>query len=517
MHRKGFEKLNRERIADGEAPYANPRNVASGSLKIKDPAEVAKRPLDITLYHLLMDENPFATHSDSLDAARSWGLKVAETSRVCQNVDEVLQYLKEWDEKRHHLSFDTDGVVIKVNNLSWQAELGYTAKVPRWAIAYKFQTETAVTELLDITYQVGRTGAITPVAELKPVHLLGTTVKRASLHNANEIERLDVRQGDMVFIEKGGEIIPKITGVDYSARKADSSAVKYITHCPECGAALVRNEGEAQHYCPNEEGCAPQVIGKIEHFVARKAMNIESIGSEMARLLYEQKLVHNVADLYVLTFEKLILLERMGEKSANNILAGIEASKKVPFERLLFGLGIRYVGETVAKKLARAFKSMDNLIAASREELLEVDEIGEVIADSIIRYFAEPKHHTLINALKTAGLNMEIENTDSEPAGNALAGLTFVISGVFTKFSRDEAKDIIEKNGGKASGSVSSKTHFLLAGEGMGPAKLQKAVDLGVKIISEDDLLQMLNNQTGNKTDNSEQPINNSHSQGSLF
>lgn len=511
MHRKGFERLNKEREAAGEPAYANPRNVASGSLKLKDPAEVAKRPLDITLYHLLADNLPCQTHYDCIQAAKLWGLKTADTTEVCRGVDEVLRFLHKWDKQRHDMGFDTDGVVIKVNDLNMQQELGYTAKVPRWAIAYKFQTESALTELLGITYQVGRTGAITPVAELKPVFLLGTTVKRASLHNANEIARQDVRVGDMVFIEKGGEIIPKITGVDFSQRKPDSRPTEYITHCPECGTALQRNEGEAQHYCPNEDGCAPQVIGKIEHFVARKAMNIDSIGSEMAKALYDRGLVHSVADLYDLKYEDLISMERMGDKSVRNLLEGIAASRAVPFERVLFAMGIRYVGETVAKKLAAAFGSMDRLMQAGKEELLAVDEIGEVIADSLIRYFRDDRHRALVERLTAAGLQME-KAQPAEKQSDKLTGLTFVISGVFSNFSRDEAKDIIEANGGKFAGSVSGKTDYLLAGEGMGPAKLQKAQDLGVKIISETDLLAMLGGDAPEKPENKE-----SGGQGTLF
>lgn len=491
MHRKGFEKLNRERLANGEAPYANPRNVASGSLKIKDSNEVAKRPLDITLYHLLEDNNTFKTHSEALVAAKSWGIKVAETSKVCDNLETLFEYLKYWDIERHNLSFDTDGVVIKVNDLRMQDELGFTAKVPRWAIAYKFQTESAITELLGITYQVGRTGAITPVAELKPTFLLGTTVKRASLHNANEIERLDVRVGDHVFIEKGGEIIPKIIAVDYSFRKSDSEKTQYITHCPECNSELIRNEGEAQHYCPNESGCPPQIVGKIEHYVARKAMDIESIGSEMAELLYRKNLIKNVGDLYALKFEDLIALDRMGEKSVNNLIEGIKASNQIPFERVLFALGIRFVGETVAKKLAQHFITIDALIAATKEELIEVNEIGERIADSVVQWFSKSENIDLIDTLKAAGLQLS-SNKTNEKLSDKLAGLTFVISGVFSKFSRDEAKVIIESNGGKTSGSVSSKTNYLLAGDGMGPAKLKKAEDLGVKIMTEEELLEML-------------------------
>lgn len=497
MHRKGFEKLNAERVAKGEAPYTNPRNVASGSLKIKEVAEVAKRPLDITLYHYLAEEIPFATHYEAIAAAHSWGIKTAPQTRVCKGVDAVMQFVQEWDEKRHSLGFDTDGVVIKVNNLQLQEELGFTAKVPRWAIAYKYQTESATTTLLGITYQVGRTGAITPVAELQPVHLLGTTVKRASLHNANEIERLDVRVGDVVFVEKGGEIIPKITGVDFSQRKGDLAPTRYIEVCPECGSSLVRQDGEANHYCPNEDGCPPQIIGKIEHFVARKAMDIDSIGTEAIELLNKYHLVHNVADLYQLTEESFAeIREKEGWKTdrsgfVSNILNGIEASKTVPFERLLFGLGIRYVGETVAKKLAAAFGTMEALSAATKEALIAVDEIGERIADSILQWFEKPEHRALVTALQQAGLQMEKVGGNAK-VSDQLAGLTFVISGVFTQISREGAKDLIEAHGGKTSGSVSGKTDYLLAGEGMGPAKLQKAEALGVKILSEDAFLAMI-------------------------
>ena len=502
MHRKGFEKLNAERVTSGEAPYANPRNVASGSLKIKEVAEVAKRPLDITLYHFLADSVPFATHYEAIAEAHSWGIKTAPQTRVCKGVDAVMEFIHEWDSKRHDLGFDTDGVVIKVNDLQLQEELGFTAKVPRWAIAYKYQTESASTELLGITYQVGRTGAITPVAELRPVHLLGTTVKRASLHNANEIERIDVRVGDIVFVEKGGEIIPKITGVDFSQRKAEASPTHYITHCPECGTALVRQEGEANHYCPNEDGCPPQIIGKIEHFVARKAMDIDSIGSEAIELLNKYQLVHNVADLYTLSEASFAeIREKEGWKTyrigfVSNILNGIEASKSVPFERVLFGLGIRYVGETVAKKLAAAFGSMQALSHANKEALVAVDEIGERIADSIINWFEKPEHQVLVAALSQAGLQLEKQGGNTK-ISDRLAGLTFVISGVFNKLSRDGAKDLIEAHGGKTSGSVSGKTDYLLAGEGMGPAKLQKAEALGVKILTEDAFLDMIGDETG--------------------
>ncbi len=490
MHRKGFDRLNEQRKAAGEAEYANPRNVASGSLKTKDTAEVAKRPLDIYLYYLLEDEGRFQNHAESLEAAKSWGLKIAETSKVCNGIDQVLAFLHEWDEKRHDLSFDTDGVVIKVNNKNLQEELGFTAKTPRWAIAYKFQTETATTKLLGITYQVGRTGAITPVAELQPVSLLGTTVKRASLHNANEMQRLDVRIGDMVFVEKGGEIIPKIVGIDFSQRALDSQPETYITHCPECQTELVRAEGEAQHYCPNDQLCPPQVIGKIEHFVGRKAMDIQSIGSEMAETLYRNNLVKTAADLYDLTFEQLIQLVRMGEKSANNIIDGIQASKQQPFERVLFAMGIRYIGETVAKKLVAAFLTIEALMAASVEDMLAVDEIGDRIAQTLFQTLQNPRIVQEIERFKSAGLRFETQKI--EKASEKLAGKIFVISGVFENHSRDELKDLVENNGGKMASGITSKTNFLIAGSGVGPSKLEKAQQLGVTFLSEDELINMI-------------------------
>jgi DNA ligase (NAD+) len=490
MHRKGFDRLNEQRIANGEPTYANPRNVASGSLKIKDPKEVAKRPLDITLYHFLSDQNPFATHSESLQQAKSWGIKTAENSQVCGSIQEVFDFLKRWDAARHDLGFDTDGVVIKVNSFRYQEELGFTAKVPRWAIAYKFQTETATSKLLGITYQVGRTGAITPVAELQPVSLLGTTVKRASLHNANEIERLDVRVGDTVFVEKGGEIIPKIVGVDFSRRPENSAPHTYITHCPECHSELHRNEGEAQHYCLNSEECPPQAIGKIEHFVGRKAMDIQSIGSEMAETLYREGLVKELADLYDLTFEQVLALDRVGEKTAQNLIDGIAASKEQPFERVLFGLGIRYVGETVAKKLAQGLGNIDAIMEASEEQLVAIDEIGDRIAESVVQYFADEKHRNGIARMKSAGLNFTAAQKES--LGDSLAGKTMVISGVFAKHSRDEIKSMIEAHGGKVGSGVTSKTDYLVAGDGIGPSKLEKATQLGVNIIDEDTFLGML-------------------------
>ncbi|MFN5384195.1 MAG: NAD-dependent DNA ligase LigA [Bacteroidota bacterium] len=490
MHRKGFERLNQQRQAQGEATYANPRNVASGSLKIKDAKEVAKRPLDITLYHFLSDQYPFATHSESLIQAQSWGIKTAEHSQTCRSIDEVFDYLKRWDAARHDLGFDTDGVVIKVNSLRHQEELGFTAKVPRWAIAYKFQTETATSKLLGITYQVGRTGAITPVAELQPVALLGTTVKRASLHNANEIERLDVRIGDTVFVEKGGEIIPKIVGVDFSRRAENSVPHMYITHCPECNSELQRNDGEAQHYCLNSEECPPQAIGKIEHFVGRKAMDIQSIGSEMAETLYQQGLVRELADLYFLTFDQVLALDRVGEKTAMNLIEGIETSKSQPFERVLFGLGIRYVGETVAKKLAQGLGNIDAIMVATEEQLVAIDEIGERIAESVVQYFSEEKHRMGIERMKAVGLTFTA--IQKESLGDGLAGKTMVISGVFAKHSRDEIKVMIEAHGGKVGSGVTGKTDYLVAGDGIGPSKLEKATQLGVNIIDEDTFLTMI-------------------------
>ncbi len=490
MHRKGFERLNQQRQAQGEAPYANPRNVASGSLKIKDAKEVARRPLDITLYHFLADQNPFSTHSESLTQAKSWGIKTADHSETCQSIQSVFDFLKRWNVARHDLGFDTDGVVIKVNSLRYQEELGFTAKVPRWAIAYKFQTETATSKLLGITYQVGRTGAITPVAELQPVALLGTTVKRASLHNANEIERLDVRVGDTVFVEKGGEIIPKIVGVDFSRRSENSVPHQYITHCPECNGPLHRTEGEAQHYCINTEECPPQAIGKIEHFVGRKAMDIQSIGSEMAETLYRNGLVKDLADLYDLTFEQVLALDRVGEKTAMNLIDGINASKSQPFERVLFGLGIRYVGETVAKKLAQSMGNIDAIIDANEETLIAIDEIGERIAESVVQYFAEAKHRLGIERMKAAGLTFTA--VQKESLGSGLSGKTLVISGVFAKHSRDEIKAMIEAHGGKVGSGVTGKTDYLVAGDGIGPSKLEKATQLGVNIIDEDTFLTLI-------------------------
>ena len=494
MHRPAFEKLNQERADADEPLYANPRNVAAGTLKLQDSAEVAKRPLDIVLYQLIENAPSVKTHFEGLSKLKQWGLVVSNETQICPTIDTVFNYINEWDEKRKLLSYDIDGVVIKVNDYSQREELGFTAKSPRWAISYKFKTEAALTKLLSIDYQVGRTGAITPVANLEPVFLLGTTVKRASLHNANEIERLDVRVGDFVFVEKGGEIIPKITGVDFSKRQIDLPRNQYISHCPDCQTELIRKEGEAQHYCPNESNCPTQVIGKIQHFIHRKALDINSLGDETVELLFKQGLIHGLGDLFTLKYEQVIALERMAEKSALNLLEGINAAKSIPFPRVLFGLGIRYVGETVAKKLAKHFKTIDALMLATKEELLQVDEIGERIADSILEYFSKEKNIDLITQLKQAGLqlaNLHEEQLLSEK----LKGKAIVISGVFTQFSRDEIKHLVEQHGGKNVSSISSKTDYVVAGDNMGPAKLEKAVSLKIPILSETDFIELIQNE----------------------
>lgn len=489
---EGFTKMNAERVEAGEEPYRNPRNTASGSLKLQDSAEVAKRPLDCLLYSIVGERLPFKTQFEGLQKARQWGFKVPEAAKLAKNLDEVLEFVNYWDVHRHELPYETDGVVVKVNSLQQQEELGYTAKSPRWAMAYKFKAEQVSTVLRQITYQVGRTGAITPVANLEPVELAGTIVKRASLHNADQIEKLDIREGDTVFVEKGGEIIPKIIGVDFTQRDPGSSPTEYITECPECGTTLVRNEGEAQHYCPNTEGCPPQIIGRIQHFISRKAMDIEGLGGETVALLVNNGLINNYADLYLLKEEQIIPLERMAQKSAENMVKGIEASKKIPFERVLFALGIRYVGETVAKKLARHFKSIDNLINASEEELTAVDEIGERIAQSVVSFFASEENIATVERLKTYGLQLEISAEKLANQTDKLNGNTFVVSGVFAKVSRNELKKLIEDNGGKVSGSISSKTNYVVAGDNMGPSKRTKAENLGIPIISEDEFLEMV-------------------------
>ncbi len=486
---EGFAKMNAERVEAGEDPYMNPRNTASGSLKLQDSALVAQRPLECLLYSTVGRNLAIDNQFEMLEKARSWGFKVPTVAKLCKSTDEVMQFVNEWEVKRHDLPYETDGVVVKVNDLRQQEELGYTAKAPRWAMAYKFKAEQVSTKLNEITYQVGRTGAITPVANLEPVLLAGTTVKRASLHNADQIAKLDVRVGDTVFVEKGGEIIPKIIAVDFTKRPATSVPTKYITHCPECGTELIRKEGEAQHFCPNDTGCPPQITGRIQHFISRKAMDIEGLGGETVELLFKEGLIANYADLYTLTIEQVIPLERMAEKSAENLVNGVAASKNIPFERVLFALGIRYVGETVAKKLAKAYKNIDALMAATHEELVAVDEIGDRIAESVIHFFAEPANLELVERLKTHGLQFSLSEEQLENQTDKLKGQTFVVSGVFESISRNELKKIIEDNGGKVASSVSSKTTFLVAGENMGPSKRTKAENLGVPIISEEEFL----------------------------
>lgn len=489
---EGFARMNRERIESGEDPYMNPRNTASGSLKLQDSSIVAERPLECLVYGIAGPDLPIASQSEMLETARKLGFKVPSSARTCRNMQEVLDFLDYWDAKRSELPYETDGVVIKVNEVHYQEELGFTSKSPRWAIAYKFRSEQALTRLRFINYQVGRTGAITPVANLEPVLLAGTTVKRASLHNADQIAKLDVREGDMVFVEKGGEIIPKITGVDLSQRPAETPPTAYITHCPECGTPLVRNQGEALHFCPNDTGCPPQIKGRIQHFISRKAMDIEGIGGETVELLFEQGLIRNYADLYTLDKGQLLPLERMAEKSASNLIAGIEASREVPFEKVLFALGIRYVGETVAKKLARSYGNIDALMDASAEELMQVDEIGERIAQSVVEFFGNPVKRELVERLRSYGVQMAISQEQQAGQTDLLAGVTFVVSGVFETMSRNELKKQIEDNGGKVASSVSSKTTFLLAGDKMGPSKRTKAEQLGVPIITEHEFRAML-------------------------
>lgn len=487
-----FERINKEREDIGEPALANPRNAAAGTLKMQDSSIVAKRKLDAFLYYLLGEELPYKTHWESLMALKSWGFQVSNHIRLCKNLDEVFDFIAHWETERHNLNFEIDGIVIKINSYQHQRNLGFTAKSPRWAIAYKYKAETASTLLEKITYQVGRTGAITPVANLKPVPLAGTIVKRASLHNADQIEKIGLRVGDTVYVEKGGEIIPKIVGVDLSKRPEQALPVQYISQCPECGTALIRKEGEAQHFCPNEDGCPPQIKGKIEHFAARKAMDIEGLGSETVELLYNSLLIGNIADIYDLKKEQVVRLDRMADKSAQNLIDGIEASKQVPFERVLFALGIRYVGETVAKKLAYHFKNIEGIEAASYEELNAVNEIGAVIARSLRDWLDSPKHQELLARLKAAGLQFTLSEDKLQPASDKLAGLTIVVSGTFENYSRDGIKEVIERNGGKVAGSVSGKTDYIVAGADMGPAKLEKAQKLGVKIISEAEFTAML-------------------------
>ena len=487
-----FEELNRQREMREEPLFANPRNAASGTLKSQNSAVVAARKLDAYLYYMLGENLPCDGHYENLQEAAKWGFKISDIMRKVHTLDEVFEFINYWDVERKNLPVATDGIVLKVNSARQQRNLGYTAKSPRWAIAYKFQAEQALTRLNKVTYQVGRTGAITPVANLEPVQLSGTVVKRASLHNADIIASLDLHIGDNVYVEKGGEIIPKITGVDMSTRPKDSEPVTFITHCPECGSKLIRYEDEAAHYCTNETGCAPQIKGKIEHFISRKAMNIEGLGPETVDQFYQEGLVNNVADLYQLKEADICSLERMGEKSAKNIILGIENSKQIPYERVLFALGIRFVGETVAKKVAKAFKNIDLLASATLDQLIHVDEIGEKIAQSIILYFQNEKNRELVERLKAAGLRLEAEEEDLTGHTETLKGQSIVISGVFTHHSRDEYKAMIEKHGGKNVGSISKKTSFILAGDNMGPSKLEKANNLGIKILNEEEFLSIV-------------------------
>ena len=517
MHRKTFEKLNNEYRKELEEKgydedeikeklYKNPRNFASGTLKMQDSAEVSKRPLDCFLYFIYADNQVAQTHFESLEKAKQWGFQVSDHYRLCKNITEVMAFIHHFEKQREHLSYEIDGVVIKVNSYAQQRELGFTAKNPRWAISYKYKAQSALTQLLKVTYQVGRTGAITPVANLKPVQLAGTTVKRASLYNADEIERLDLFENDWVFVEKGGEIIPKVTSVDTSKRGLFSEKIKYTNVCPECNTTLVRREGEVVHYCPNESGCAPQLIGKIEHFIGRKAMNIDSLGSETISGLYQKGMINNYADLYSLTYENLIGLEletynekkdqwtkrSLQEKSVVNILQGIEASKQVPFERVLFALGIRMVGETVAKKLARHFLTLEKLASAKKEEIATIYEIGDKIAEQVVKFFADQQNIMVINKLKTASIKLEIEDELGVERSNILEGKSFVVSGTFT-INRDELKHLIEINGGRNIGSISKSLNYLIAGDKMGPEKLKKATSFNVPIITEEEFMKMIN------------------------
>ena len=489
--KEGFKKMNEQRIAEGEDPYMNPRNTASGSLKLQDTTEVAKRPLDCLLYYVVGNNLPIHTQFESLQKAREWGFKVPSQSQLCHSTQEVMDFINYWDIHRHDLPYETDGVVIKVNEYHAQKELGYTSKSPRWAIAYKFKAEQVSTTLESISYQVGRTGAITPVANLTPVLLAGTIVKRASLHNADQIAKLGLHLSDEVFVEKGGEIIPKITGVKLEQRSSQATPITFITHCPECNTPLVRNEGEAQHYCPNAYGCPPQITGRIQHFISRKAMDIEGLGSETVELMFRAGLIHNYADLYELKAEQIQDLERMGTRSAQNIIKGIEKSKEVPFERVLFALGIRMVGETVAKKLAKTYKSLQALRTTSYEALIQIDEIGDRIAQSVIEFFANDLNKAILERLERYGLQMEIQETEA-PISDVLKGKTLVVSGVFARHSRDELKALIESHGGKVGSSISSKTSYVVAGENMGPSKLEKATQLNIPILSEADFEKLI-------------------------
>lgn len=489
---EGFHKMNEERIDIGEEPYRNPRNTASGSLKLQDSSEVAKRPLECLLYTITGENLNITSQFEGLEKARNWGFKVPDVAKLAHSIDEVFEFIKYWDVHRHDLPYETDGVVVKVNSTFQQDELGYTAKAPRWAMAYKFKAEQVSTRLNEITYQVGRTGAITPVANLEPIELAGTTVKRASLHNADQIAKLDIRAGDEVFVEKGGEIIPKIIAVDLSKRPVGSQVTKYITECPECHTKLVREDGDAKHYCPNYNGCSPQIIGRIQHFISRKAMDIDGLGGETVALLVNEGLITNYADLYTLTVEQLLPLERMAQKSAEKLVQGVELSKEVAFERVLFALGIRFVGETVAKKLAKHYKSIDAIANASEEHLVNVDEIGVKIAESVVAFFTSEENINIIERLKISGIQLEISAEKLAGQTNKLEGLTFVVSGVFLIVTRNELKKMIEDNGGKVSSSISSKTSCVVAGDKMGPSKRTKAESLNIEIITEQEFLNKL-------------------------
>lgn len=516
-----FDKLNREREAAGEPLLANPRNAAAGTLKQQSSQIVARRGLDCTLYQLAGDNLPFATHAENLDAARRWGFKISNHTAICRSREEIERFIAYWDTERKNLPYATDGVVIKVNSYAHQRQLGSTAKAPRWAVAYKFQAERALTKLLSVDFQVGRTGAITPVANLEPVQLAGTIVKRASIHNADQIALLDIRLDDMVYVEKGGEIIPKITEVELSMRGADSRPFEYITHCPECGSELVRYEGEAKHYCPNASGCKPQIIGRIEHFVRRKAMDIEGLGGETIELLWENGLIRNISDIYYLDPVQLAALPRLGEKSAANIIEGVRLSKEVAFERVLFALGIRFVGETTAKYLASHFRTLDAIAKASKEELSEAEEVGSKIADAIVEYFSNDDNLLIIERLRSAGLQFEVKDKIRE--SNALEGKSVVISGKFAGLSRDDMKALVERHGGRNLASVSANVDFIVAGENMGPAKLQKAEKLGIKILSEAEFMTLI--AAADRVENievveskaQEQLTNNKSIQGTLF
>ena len=493
IEKTDFVKLNESKIKNSEEPYKNPRNTASGSIKLVSSKEVRKRPLKCYFFQIVSENNPFNTQTESLNALKDLGFNVSNSHKYCKNIDEVFDFISYWDKQKENLNFEIDGIVVKVNSFNMQKHLGFTSKFPRWAIAYKFQTEQAITKLVDIDFQVGRTGAVTPVANLEPVSLLGTVVKRASLHNKDQIEKLDLHIGDEVFVEKGGEIIPKVVGVNVAARPIYAKRIGYISNCPECSAALVRKDGEANHYCLNENGCHPQITGKIEHFISRKAMDIDGLGGETVEQFYKAGLLKDVADLYSLDPVKMLSLERMADKSVNNIIKGVQASLNVPFEQVLFAIGIRFVGSTVAKTLAKNFKNIDNLSNATLEELIEVDEIGIKIAESVQDFFSDGKNLEIISRLKQAGVQFAIKELDEDSAvDKILTGKSIVVSGVFQSFTRDELKKTIERLGGKNVGSISKKTSFIIAGEKMGPSKLEKAEKLGVQLVSEEEFIQMI-------------------------